>query len=87
MEAPMGQIHPAPAKPDLKLAKRLGAAIRQARVNAGLSQDELAWRSGLHRAYMGFVEQGRYNVTVVKLRQIADGLRIKPSEILAAIDL
>lgn len=87
MDAPMGPIPPAPAKPDPKIAKRLGAAIRQARLAAGLSQDELAWRSGLHRAYMGFVEQGRYKVTVVKLKQIADGLRMKPSEILATIDL
>lgn len=69
----------------IKLAKQLGSEIRQARLNAGLSQDELAHRCGLHRAYMGFVEQGRYSITVATLVQVCSELDTKPSEILKGI--
>ena len=75
------------SKPLAPLARQLGAVIRQARESAGLSQDELAWQCGVHRAYMGFVEQGRYRISVEKLVQVCTGLKIKPSELLARIDL
>lgn len=65
-----------------QFARRLGHAIRRARETQKLSQDELAWRSELHRAYMGFVEQGRYDIKVVTLLQVAKGLGVKPSQIL-----
>jgi hypothetical protein len=51
-----------------------------------LSQDELEWQCGVHRADMGFVEQGRYRISVEKLVQVCTGLKLKPSELLAWID-
>ena len=36
---------------------------------------------------MGFVEQGRYRISVEKLVQVCTGLKVKPSELLARIDL
>lgn len=64
------------------LARRMGRVIRQLREAQNLSQDELAWKCDVHRTYMGFVERGEYNITVVKLGQIAKGLGVKPSQIL-----
>lgn len=74
-------------KPIKPLARKLGRAIRQARMGQEISQDELAWRADVHRAYMGFVERGEYDISVVKLVQIANALKMKPSQILQAIDL
>lgn len=76
-----------PSASSKQFAKRLGQAIRRAREAQEISQDELAWRSELHRAYMGFVEQGRYDIKVVTLVQVAKGLGVKPSEILQEIGL
>jgi transcriptional regulator with XRE-family HTH domain len=67
------------------LARKLGAAIRRFRIEAGLSQDELAWRSEVHRAYLGVIERGEQNITVKKLAQVCHGLGIKPSSLLAKI--
>ena len=66
-------------------AKKLGFAIRRARVEMALSQDELAWRCDIHRAYMGVIERGEQNITLVKLAQVCRGLGIKPSNLLTRI--
>lgn len=44
------------------------------RRSAGLSQEELAHRSGLHRTYVGSVERGERNPTVTTLLTLAKGL-------------
>ncbi len=40
-------------------SESLGAAIRHYRREAGLTQEELARRAGLHRTYLSDLEQGR----------------------------
>jgi transcriptional regulator with XRE-family HTH domain len=70
-----------------KMAIRLGQAIRERREQVDLSQDELAWRAEIHRAYMGVIERGGQNITVFKLFQIARAIGIKPSDILKDIGL
>jgi transcriptional regulator with XRE-family HTH domain len=70
-------------RPRDALALELGRAIRAARDQTKLSQDELAFQAGIHRAYMGAVEQGRFNVTVKRLTQICAALRLKPSQLFA----
>ncbi|MGE5224520.1 MAG: helix-turn-helix domain-containing protein [Omnitrophica WOR_2 bacterium] len=51
----------------------LGVRIRFLRVRAGISQEELGHLSGLHRTYVGAIERGERNPSVLSLRQI--GLR------------
>ena len=69
------------------MAIRIGQAVRSRREGAELSQDELAWRAEIHRAYMGTIERGGQNITVFKLFQITRALGIKPSDILKDIGL
>jgi len=69
----------------IALARKLGASIAGARRESGLSQDELAWKADVHRAYMGFIEQGRYSITVATLVQVCEQLGVKPSQILKEI--
>lgn len=63
------------AKKDRALVK-LGANLRKAREAKGWSQEELAFRCGVHRTYVGAVERGEYNVTILTLRKIAKTLGI-----------
>lgn len=58
------------ARKNRTLAK-LGAKLRAARENRGWSQEELASRCGLHRTYIGSVERGEYNVTILTLMRIS----------------
>ncbi|HBR93883.1 MAG TPA: transcriptional regulator [Opitutae bacterium] len=70
-----------------QIAVRVGSSVRSAREDANLSQDELAWRAGIHRAYMGVIERGEQNITIYKLYQVAEAMNLQPSEILEAADL
>jgi len=55
---------------------RLGEHLRSVREKRGWSQEELAFECGLHRTYIGAVERGEYNVTLLTLRTITDTLGI-----------
>jgi transcriptional regulator with XRE-family HTH domain len=61
----------------------LGQAIREIRSVQGLSQEELALLTGLDRSYMGGVERGDNNVTLLKAHQIAQALGLTLSELMA----
>lgn len=64
------------------LAIGLGQAIRRRRLEAGLSQEQLAERADVHRNHVGFVERGERSPTVVVLDRIAQGLGIPAWELL-----
>ena len=50
---------------------RFGDIVRRARAEAGLSQEELADRAGLDRSYVGGVERGERNPTLVVMTCLA----------------
>ena len=80
------------AKPSPKFAGNrelasLGAVIRRARKEAGLSQEALAADAELDRSYMGGVERGEHNLTLMNLTRISAALQVKPSVLLLAAGL
>ena len=58
------------------MLEKLGAYLRSVREKHGWSQEDLAYECGLHRTYIGGVERGEYNVTLLTLRKITDTLGI-----------
>ncbi|WP_072292882.1 helix-turn-helix domain-containing protein [Nitrosovibrio sp. Nv17] len=75
------------AKPSAKHAGnpvlvKLGIAIRAIRARQDISQEGLANRALLDRSYMGGIERGEHNLTIINLIKIADQLGVAPSEIL-----
>ena len=60
---------------------RFGNAVRNARTAAGLTQEDLADRSGLDRSYIGGIERGERNPTLSVIEKIADGLGISLAEL------
>lgn len=54
----------------------LGRAIREHRVERGLSQEELGFLSRLDRTYVGGLERGERNATYETLVKIADGMEV-----------
>lgn len=67
----------------MDVGRRIGANIRRLREAAGLSQEELADRSGLHRTYISQVERAVKNATIASLDKIARGLDVPLTELVA----
>jgi transcriptional regulator with XRE-family HTH domain len=63
--------------------RELGARIRQRREQQNLTQAQLGERCGLHRTFIGSVERGERNVSVLNLRTIASALRVPLGELLS----
>ena len=58
-----------------------GRAVREARAANGISQEELAARSGMHRTYVGGVERGERNLSYANLLRLAEALGMSLSEL------
>lgn len=54
----------------------LGQTIRRLRKAQELTQEELAFRSGLHVNYIGGIERGERNIGVKALYSLARGLGV-----------
>jgi transcriptional regulator with XRE-family HTH domain len=61
----------------------LGRAIRDARDERHMSQEELGWRSGIHRNYVGGIERAERRPSVATLAKLALALDMRPSELLS----
>ena len=62
--------------------RAFGLAVRNFRQRAGLSQDALADIAGLHRTYVGSVERGERNVSLLNIHVIAGALQTTASELI-----
>ena len=65
------------SKPNIK--KRFGCAIKQRRQELGISQEELSFRSGLHRTYISDIERGFRNLSLENIEKLAKALKVKVS--------
>lgn len=63
-----------------------GRAIRRFRVERGLSQEELAELAGIHRTYVGDVERGERNVSLVNIDRLAHALSVPLSDLMLATE-
>lgn len=60
----------------------VGKAVRGFRLKMGISQEELADRAALHRTYIGQVERGETNISLVNLVKIANALTVRPATLI-----
>lgn len=68
------------------LAKRFGELARRLRQEKGYSQEEFAFRVGLHQTYVSSVERGERNVTIQTADRIARALGITLTELFSEIE-
>lgn len=62
--------------------ERFAAGLRQARLQRGMSQEELAHLAGLHRTYVGSVERGERNVSIDNMERLAQALGLDVADLL-----
>lgn len=58
-----------------------GQRVRELRKNKGWSQEKFADLAGLDRSYMGHIERGEKNITLLKIYQISDVLEMSLSDL------
>ena len=62
---------------------QVGDRVRERRTARRLTQAQLGEACGLHRTFIGSVERGERNVSLLNLRVIARALRVPVTELLA----
>lgn len=67
------------------VATLLGNRIKTLRTDKKYSQEGFADIIGIHRTYMGAIERGEKNITIVTAKKISDGLHISLSDLLKEI--
>jgi transcriptional regulator with XRE-family HTH domain len=61
--------------------KQFGKRLRILRKKAGLSQEELGFKSGLHRTYIGSIERAEQNISVDNIHKLAKALKVSADEL------
>lgn len=65
-----------------EIKKDFGERLRSIRKSKGLSQETLALTCELDRTYIGGVERGERNISLINIYKIADALGVSPREFL-----
>ena len=68
------------------MEEKIGFRVKQARLNAGLTQEELAEKADLHPTYIGQVERGEKNLTLASCEKILTALGVTFSELFENIE-
>jgi transcriptional regulator with XRE-family HTH domain len=68
-----------------QVAERFGRNVLRCRRSAGLSQERLAARAGLHRSEIGLIENGGRLPRVDTLVRLVGSLSVTPEELLKGI--
>src|SRR5258708_40342087 len=63
----------------------LGMAIKTQRASLGISQEELAYRAGLHRTYISDLERGARNPSIESIEKLAGALQVSVSKLFDSV--
>lgn len=64
------------------LSIKIGQLIRKKRKEKQISQEKLALLCDIDRSYLGRIERGEVNITILKLYEISNILETNPKELL-----
>ena len=65
---------------------RLGEDIKHFRKECGLSQEKLAELANLHRTYVGGVERGERNISLLNLVRLANALEVSVADLVEGVE-
>jgi transcriptional regulator with XRE-family HTH domain len=64
-----------------QIEKEFGNRVRELRRKTGLSQEELAFKAGVHRTYLGGIERGERNPSLKNIAALAQALGVTLSDL------
>ena len=69
-------------KSDRKILIKFGLRVKALRNTRELSQEQLAFKAGFHRTYIGMVERAERNITLANIEKLANAFEVTISELL-----
>lgn len=69
-------------KSNQNILDKFGIKVRKLRMLLNISQEQLAERAGLHRTYIGMIERGEKNITLINIKKISTALGVSVNELL-----
>ena len=70
----------------LEISVAFGRVILRLRKERGITQESLAGDAGLQRKYISLLEKANYQPKISTVFKIAEGLGLKPSELIAMVE-
>lgn len=64
------------------ILQKFGQQLKKLRVEKNLTQEQFAKKCGLHKNYIGMVERGVRNPSLINIEVIAKGLEISISDLM-----
>mgnify|MGYP000539206294 CR=1 FL=1 len=64
------------------LLKEFGGRVRQLRTDEKLSQEQLSYKTGFHRTYIGMIERGERNISLTNMAVFAKAFDLTVDELL-----
>jgi len=65
-----------------EISKKLGKNFERIRIKKGMSQGDIYRSTGMDRAYLSSLENGKRNPTLSNIKKIAEALGVEPFELL-----
>lgn len=69
-----------PLKTEIDNKLEFGRRLKSVRTALGYSQEGLALASGIDRSYIGGVERGERNISLINIYKLAKALNVSPKE-------
>lgn len=70
----------------MKIEQAFGIVLQKERIKQNISQETLAFNSGLDRTYISLLERGKRKPTINTLFSITHALEIHPHEIILEVE-
>ncbi|WP_117195242.1 helix-turn-helix domain-containing protein [Rhizobium terrae] len=71
---------------DQRILKKFGARVRALRLSQSLSQEVLADRAELDRTYIGGVERGERNLSLINIFKLATALGTSITDLMRGVE-
>ena len=66
----------------MNVLRSFGDRVRALRKDRSISQEKLAELAELHRTYVGAVERGERNISLMNIKKIADALNVPLNQLM-----
>lgn len=71
----------------MDLAEAFGVVVRELRIKAGLTQEQLGFEAGVRRTFISVLELGQQQPTLTTIFKLAPALGLTPAALIELVDI